>query len=102
MTAMTAVSVMPLVPYLQSLKLDKDALVQALGLGFTVAMIALALRLQASGGLNLWSASTAIALGAAFAGMWLGALARGRLSAAAFQRGLFIVFIGLGLANLTK
>jgi uncharacterized protein len=34
--------------------------------------------------------------------MWLGALARGRLSAAAFQRGLFIVFIGLGLANLTK
>lgn len=102
MTAMTAVSVMPLVPYLQSLKLDKDALVQALGLGFTVAMIALALRLQASGGLNLWSPSTAIALGAAFAGMWLGALARGRLSAAAFQRGLFIVFIGLGLANLTK
>ena len=102
MTAMTAVSVMPLVPYLQSLKLDKDALVQALGLGFTVAMIALALRLQAGGGLNLWSATTAIALVAAFAGMWLGTLARGRLSAPAFQRGLFIVFIGLGLANLTK
>lgn len=102
MTAMTAVSVMPLVPYLQSLKLDKDALVQALGLGFTVAMIALALRLQAGGGLNLWSASTAIALVAAFSGMWLGTLARGRLSAPAFQRGLFIVFIGLGLANLTK
>jgi uncharacterized membrane protein YfcA len=102
LTALTAVSVMPLVPYLQSLKLDKDALVQALGMGFTVAMLALALRLQASGGLNLWSAATAVALVAAFAGMGLGGLARGRLSGPAFQRALFIVFIGLGLANLSK
>lgn len=39
---------MPLVPYMQSLRLQKDELVQALGLTFGVATIALAVRLGTS------------------------------------------------------
>lgn len=99
-SALTAVFVVPLVPYLQSLKLDKDAMVQALGLSFTVATLALAWRLQAADSLRLWSAPTVLAAGAAFAGLGLGAAVRARLSAADFQRVLFLVFIALGLGNL--
>lgn len=101
-TAATAVFVMPLVPYLQSLRLDKQAMVQALGLSFTIATLALAVRLRTSADTTLLSWPSALALGAAFAGLWLGTRTRARLSGPAFQRALFIVFIGLGLANLLK
>lgn len=101
-TAATAVFVIPLVPYLQALRLDKDAMVQALGLSFTVATLALAARLQSTGGQTLLSAPALVGLAAAFLGLWLGAKARGRISGPAFQRALFVVFIGLGAANLIR
>lgn len=101
-TAATAVFVIPLVPYLQALRLDKDVMVQALGLSFTVATLALAIRLQASGELVLLSAQSALALAAAFIGLWLGTAVRTRISGPAFQRSLFIVFVGLGAANLLR
>lgn len=41
LTALTAVFALPWVPWLQSLRPDKDAMVQALGLSFTVATLAL-------------------------------------------------------------
>ncbi|HMO47306.1 MAG TPA: sulfite exporter TauE/SafE family protein [Rubrivivax sp.] len=101
-TAATAVFVIPFVAYLQALRLDKDAMVQALGLSFTVATLALAVRLHSSGAQMLLSAPSALALAAAFAGLWLGARVRARISAAVFQRSLFLVFIGLGAANLMR
>lgn len=99
--AATAVFVVPLVPYLQALRLEKDAMVQALGLSFTVATLALAVRLQASGGVLL-SAHSALALAAAFIGMGLGTRVRSCISGPVFQRSLFVVFIGLGAANLLR
>lgn len=101
-TAATAVFVLPLVPWLQCLRLGKEEMVQALGLSFTVATLALALRLglHGSGGGPLGASQAALALLAAFAGLGLGARVRGRISGAAFQRALFLVFVGLGLANL--
>ncbi|MBI5716925.1 MAG: sulfite exporter TauE/SafE family protein [Burkholderiales bacterium] len=103
-TAATAVFVMPLVPYLQqAVRLDRDAMVQALGLSFTVATLALALRLQASEGpAPLLSAQSALALAAAFVGLGLGTRVRTRISRPAFQRALSIVFVGLGVANLWR
>lgn len=105
-TASTAVFVLPWVPYLQSLKLGKDELVQALGLSFTIATLALAIRVQASGPLTWLSTSGAVAIGlalaSAFVGMKFGAALRGRLAGAAFQRALFLVFIALGAANLWR
>lgn len=105
-TASTAVFVLPWVPYLQSLRLGKDEMVQALGLSFTVATLALAVRVQASAPLSWLSASGAVAIGlalaGAFAGMKVGEALRGRLAGAAFQRALFLVFIALGVANLSR
>lgn len=105
-TASTAVFVLPWVPYLQSLRLSKDEMVQALGLSFTVATLALAVRVQASGPMTWLSTSGAVAIGlalaSAFVGMKFGEALRGRLAGAAFQKALFLVFIALGAANLSR
>lgn len=101
-TAFTAVLVLPWVPYLQSLRLDKAAMVQALGLSFTVATLAMAVRLQASAPIDWTSTLVLVALAGAFAGLRLGEALRGRLAGPAFQQALFIVFIALGAANLVR
>jgi uncharacterized protein len=102
LSASTAVFVIPLVPYLQAMRLGKEATVQALGLSFTVATLALAARLQGAGALIVWSAPSFVALGAAFVGLWLGTRIRSRISGPVFQRSLFVAFVGLGVANLSK
>lgn len=105
-TAATAVFVLPWVPYLQSLRLSKDEMVQALGLSFTVATLALAVRVQASAPMWWSFASGAVAicwaLAGAFAGMKFGEALRGQLAGACFQKALFLVFIALGAANLSR
>lgn len=99
-SATTAVFVLPLVPYLQALKLEKEALVQALGLSFSIATLALIARLQAFDAAALLSPEAALALAAALAGLRLGRRVRDRLAGASFQRLLFLAFVGLGAANL--
>jgi uncharacterized membrane protein YfcA len=105
-TALTAVFVLPWAPYLQTLRLQKDEMVQALGLSFTVATVALAVRVQASAPPAWLSASWALtvcsALAGALAGLKLGEMLRGRLAGPAFQKALFGVFIALGVANLSR
>jgi len=105
-TAFTAVFVLPWVAYLQSLRLGKDEMVQALGLSFTVATLALAVRVQASAAQWGWSRygalTVCLALAGAFAGLKLGERLRVRLAGPAFQRVLFLVFITLGVANLVR
>lgn len=102
LTASTAIFVLPLVPYLQALRLDKATMVQALGLSFTVATVALALRLGAFEATSVVTISSAWALVAALSGMAVGARVRSRISADTFQRSVFMVFIALGAANLWK
>ena len=51
-SAATGVYAIPLVPYLQALGLDRDALVQALGISFTVASVALGVDLVRVGTLE--------------------------------------------------
>jgi uncharacterized membrane protein YfcA len=103
LSAATGVFVMPLVPYLQSLALSRAALIQALGISFTLASLALAVRL---GGLDAAAPPEAPALGvallAAFAGMGLGGHWRRRLPAVQFQRALHAVFLLLGLLMLMR
>lgn len=101
-TAATAVFVLPLVPFLQSLRLEKDEMVQALGLSFTVATLALAVRLGGDTPSQLLGVGPAVAVLAAFAGMWMGSRLRDRISPQAFQRSLFATFILLGAASLAK
>jgi hypothetical protein len=107
LSAATGVFVLPMVPFLQSLRLPREAMIQALGISFTLASLALGARL---GGLGPGAAATllpdpwacGVALAAAFAGMALGARLRHRLPPLAFQRALFGVFVVLGLLTLVK
>ncbi|WP_077048011.1 sulfite exporter TauE/SafE family protein [Pseudomonas sp. KK4] len=94
-TSATGVFVIPAVPYLQALGLNKDELVQALGLSFTVSTLALAAGLLWRGALGGSELSASLlALIPAVLGMWLGQWLRQRISAVLFKR---VFFIGLGL-----
>jgi len=97
-TAATGVFVIPAVPYLQGIGLEKDDLVQALGLSFTVSTIALAFNVGAAGALDMSVAGpTVIALLFAVAGMWIGQMLRLRLSPARFRRWFFAALLLLGI-----
>jgi len=96
-TAATGVFVMPAVPYLQSLGLNRDEMIQALGLAFTVSTVALALGLagqDALGGQAL--GASLLMLAPALVGMLAGQWLRQRISAALFKRCFFIGLAVLG------
>ena len=101
-TAVTGVFVIPAVPYLQALGLEKDDLVQALGLSFTVSTLALALTLGQQGSLLHASVLgvSLLALLPALAGMYLGQWLRNRISPTAFRRCFFggLLLLGADLA----
>jgi uncharacterized protein len=102
-TAATGVFVIPAVPYLQAIGLEKDDLVQALGLSFTVSTLALAVNLAAAGTFNLLLAGPSLGtLAMAAAGMWLGQELRARLSPAAFRVWFFVALAALGLYLLVR
>ncbi len=98
LTAATGVFVLPLVPYLQALRLERNLLVQAMGLGFTVATLALAGSLAGTAVLSpaLLELSLALLL-PTLAGLAAGVWLRGRLSPALFRRCLFLALGGIGL-----
>lgn len=97
-TAATAVFVIPAVPYLQALNLEKDELIQALGLSFTVSTIAMAAGLAQSGVLRMDGAALSLmALAPALGGMFLGQWLRARISAQLFRRCFFVGLLLLGL-----
>jgi uncharacterized membrane protein YfcA len=96
-TAATGVFVVPAVPYLQALELDREDLIQALGLNFTVSTIALAGGLFHGGLLNPGIAGfAALALVAAMAGMFLGQKLRSRIRPEVFRRCFFVGLLLLG------
>jgi uncharacterized membrane protein YfcA len=93
----TAVFAIPGVPYTQSLGLDRDRLVQALGLSFTVSTIALAAALSHSGEMNTGVAlPTAAALVASLFGMLVGQKIGGLASPKTFRLCFFIGLLALG------
>ena len=100
-TAATGVFVVPAAPYLQGLGLNKDELVQALGLSFTVSTVALCLRLAFDGSLMFGAVSVGwglvLPLAAALLGMAIGQKLRGKLGESAFKR---VFFAGLLLVGL--
>lgn len=100
-TAATGVFVMPAVPYLQALGLDKEDLVRALGISFLVSTIALAASLAQSHALGLQMAGASmLALLPALIGMALGQALRRRVSQGAFRRLFFggLLLLGAYLA----
>src|SRR5215472_9292466 len=91
-SAATGVQVIPSMPFMQAIGMEKDELVQALGVFFTVATVALAFSLSSAGLLN-----AATAMPCAFAGMFIGQSVRTRMPAESFRRWFLIAMIFLGL-----
>src|SRR5437773_1677380 len=86
-SAATGVQVIPSMPFMQAIGMEKDELVQALGVFFTVATLALAFNLTSAG---LLTAATAVpglvAMAAAFTGMFVGQAVRSQLQPETFRR----------------
>ena len=97
-TVATGIFVMPGTPYIQSMEFDRDKLVQALGLSFTVSTITLAAALAYTGQVQTSLAwPSIVALAAALAGMGLGQLTRGKIKAETFRLCFFVGLMLLGL-----
>lgn len=96
-TSATGVFVIPAVPYLQGLGLDKDDLVQALGLAFTASTVALAASLAFSGTLKpTVAAASFYALIPALVGMFFGQWIRSRIHPEIFRKFFFWGLLALG------
>lgn len=102
-TAATGVFVIPAVPFLQAIGLEKDELVQALGLSFTVSTLALAVNLLTASALSASLAGPAILASlAAVAGMAAGQGLRKRLSPERFRRWFFFGLLLLAAYLLAR
>lgn len=101
-TGATGVFVMPAVPYLGSLNMNREELVQALGLSFTISTVALAAGLFAHNAFQVSQLGiSAMAIIPALIGMWAGQFVRMRISPKRFRQCflLFIILLGLELAT---
>ncbi|NNH86586.1 sulfite exporter TauE/SafE family protein [Acinetobacter terrae] len=94
LTVATGVVVIPVVPYLQSLHLKRDDLVQSLGLAFTISTICLAVFLHQNPveDIPLDYKMSLLALLPALVGMWLGTKIRYRIPEQKFRK---VFFCGL-------
>ena len=94
----TGVFAIPMVPYLQGLGLDRNRMVQSLGLSFTVCTVTLAAALQHAGEIHaelLWP--SLVGLIAVLAGMRLGQLLRGYIRPEVFRLCFFVGLLMLGV-----
>ncbi|MBL8646195.1 MAG: sulfite exporter TauE/SafE family protein [Sphingosinicella sp.] len=97
-TGGTGVFVIPAVPYLQALGFEKDDLVQALGLSFTVSTIALAAGLFWHGAVPKGDMlMSTLAIIPALLGMAAGQIIRARISPPIFRRVFLVGLLLLGL-----
>jgi uncharacterized membrane protein YfcA len=96
-TGATGVFVLPAVPYLQAIGMEKDELVQALGLSFTVSTLALAAGLLRGDNVAAASGWTSLmSLLAALVGMALGQVVRRRIAPHTFRMVFFAGLLVLG------
>jgi uncharacterized membrane protein YfcA len=89
----TGVFMVPVIPYIQALGLNRDDLVQAQGISFTVSTLALMLVLLGSGTMNSTNALGSLAaVTVTFAGMFLGQYVRKLVHPEVFR---FLFFVGM-------
>ena len=96
-TGATGVLVIPMVPYIEALRIEREALVQLMAMVFCASSLALALALAEAGrydpalrNLSFWAIAPALV--GVLAGEWL----RSRLSAERFRTWLFGALAGVG------
>jgi hypothetical protein len=98
-SAVTGMFVVPAVPYLQSLGLERDELVQVMGLSFTTSTIALAVGLYGSGSYSSGALTTStVMVLPALAGMSAGqAIRRVLFSPPVFRTCFLVSLVALGI-----
>ncbi|WP_319470847.1 sulfite exporter TauE/SafE family protein [uncultured Pseudodesulfovibrio sp.] len=100
---LTGSQVMPILPYLISLKLTKNELVQAINTSFTISSV---IMLFGLGRLGLFTGEIAlistIGLIPVCVGIWLGGRVRRLLPEAVFRTTVFILLILLGLGLIAR
>ena len=103
LTGATGVFVVPAVPYITALGLDKDELVQALGLSFTVSTVALGVALGSNGafspGVLLASLGAVVP---ALVGMFAGQATRNRIEPVTFRKWFFVAMLLVGSYMVIK
>jgi len=93
----TGVFVIPTAPYLASLRLNKEELVQSVGINAFICPLALAAALMVHGELRIEVAgSWVVALVFSLAGMYVGQILRRRTAEPVFRRAFFIGLLALG------
>jgi len=93
----TGIFVIPAVPYLQALDMERDDLVQALGIAFVTSTVTLGLVLAGAGVLHATMAGVSVlAIIPAVLGMAAGQFIRSRASPAVFRTCFFVGMLALG------
>jgi uncharacterized membrane protein YfcA len=94
----TGAFMMPVIPYIQSLGLERDDMVQAQGISFTVSTLSLSVVLLSNGTLTTANASASlVAVAVTFAGMLLGQYVRKFIHPEVFR---FLFFLGMLLLGV--
>lgn len=94
----TGVFMFPVIPYIQSLGLERDDLVQAQGISFTVSTSALTLVVLGNGTLNATNATASfVAMAITFVGMFIGQYLRRFVQPDAFRLLFFSAMLVLGV-----
>jgi len=104
-TGITGIFLVPAVGYLQALRMERDELIQAIGLWVTIATLSLAFSLKDhdlfSNELGLLSLTAVLP---ALLGMWVGRVLRPRLSESAFRHlffaGLMIIGVYISVSTV--
>src|ERR1700759_4159576 len=97
-SAASGVQVIPSVPFLQAIGMEKEEMIQALGVFFTVATVTLGFNLTRPGLLTAATALPgAVALVCSFIGISMGKAGRTRLQPERFRRWFLIGMILLGV-----
>ncbi len=103
LTGMTGAFAVPGIMYLQSIGLDRNQFVQAMGLLFSVSTLALAIALQRHNLLNVQLGMLSLlAVLPAILGMWIGQQIRSGLSEHRFRLVFYISILLLGLYIIAK
>jgi uncharacterized membrane protein YfcA len=99
LTGLTGSQIIPMLPYMLSLKLDANQLVQAINIAVVTTSMILILALIYSG-LMIWPLATASAIGIlpASLGVFLGNYLRSRMPSTAFRAVVLFTLLGMGLS----
>ena len=94
----TGMAAVPFLPYMQSLELTKNELVQALGILFVIITVALAVALAGQGIFDAANVAGGVAANVpVFAGIWLGQKLRHAASPETFRKVFLLGMLAIGL-----